>query len=715
MATPYKLVAYINGIKFDPMSVSYSANDGGHASFSVQVPAVPEWDILPERSHCAVFYADPVSNSYRLLTEGEYLGYTKGREATGPRFRSLQFRSTNAVWESVKYASFVGLQPGKDVTEEAQVAAGSGYTVQAASGDGTQSATAFDLARTEIIKFIDDFSNNDTFFAAFIPNFVFGVMQQTPVDAFYYGARKLRNKVFSLQDNEIANVVQGNTFIAMVRDSWAPQNLSAGTSLESIIQAFENICMYKHVSIPSPPLLRLSGSDTGSDNVIAETLFLPHLYSVVPPACNVVFKDQISSIQVGRNFLSEPTRVVTQLTAPVEFGGGLPLFYMSNDVERSANVAVQLSGNANSNPLNKTNFGTKNAGTLVTHDFLTQEEYHRGVVPKFVNFPLQNLQKVSDVSTDDAKNKAVNRFDLYIQSACRHFYEVERGAARSATVLCTFLPYIVPGFPCLIEDDTGSFFGMVAEVNHTMPASGMPQTSLRLTHIREAYVVNGKLRNAMTPVWLNAKFLPENINETYAKLFGVNAAQNGFVTADNGAVKHAAMVPTIRSEKFGTDNKLNAAQQVNMDELATGVIPTPVYSTDGQFLTLSANTVADRIRASADPALAALQFQFRSGTSLSQFIQFHNLQTRRRDSTEDVLDYVFSSSPLPDDLSPDTVDPLFATPRRLIFEGRQAAEDPNNGYGVYRVDTSFGAALTEIRQRSARTIAAAIARRVTIG
>lgn len=728
---PYKVVAFINGVRFYPSGVTYTAQFGGHASFSIQVPAVPEWQILPPRSHCAVFYADPVSNSYRLLTEGEFIGFDKGKSAVGPRYRALLFRTTHAVWDTIQYAGMVGMTSGKDVTQEAQILAASGYEVRTASPEGGGPATSFDLARTDLIKFITDYSDNSTTFSAFLPAFIRAVMQQTPVDAFYNAARHMARKTFALQDKEIASIVNSELFLALIRDSWAPQNLGQGTTLESIIAAFENIAMYAHTPIPSPPLLRMRADNVNQD-IIAETMFVPHLYTVVPPACNVIFRDQVTDIRASENYATQPTRVITQLQAPTELGGGLPYFFVSNDVERSANISNILTNTpsiSESNPANRTN-SVASAGSIVVHDLLTQEEYHRGVIPSIVNFPLQNLQPISPVNEtasaaeqEEQQNEAKARFDLYIQSACRHYYEVRRGASRRASVVCSFLPYVVPGFPCLVEDETGNFYGFISSVTHSLSASGSPQTSLEVTHIREAYVVEGRLRNAMNPAWLNAKFLPENINDTYSKIFGVNAAQAGHVTAD-GTLKHAAMVPTIKLDDFGTTNHLNSTQQTNMDELASTVMPTPRYSQNGAFVGISSGTVADKIRLSPDPRLAALQFQYRAGTSLTQFMQFHNLSGVSDDSTtggqiSPNVDYVFSKEPLPTDLAPEQEgNPLFGTPYHMTFVGRVVTNksdiDPTN-YGVYKLDAVDGKVVTDIRQRAARTIAAAIARRITNG
>lgn len=727
MNLPFKLIAYINGIRFYPAGCNYTSTEGQHAQFTLTVPAVSHWAILPERSHCVVFYTDPVSNSWRMLCEGEFVADSRQKSATGARYRALAFRATHAIFESATYSGMAGLTSGDlghaDAVGQQLTAYASGVEIRTSTENG-KSASEFDLVRNCLIKFITDYSKPGTRISTFLPEFLTAVMQQLPVDAFYAVARRLKDKMFALPDDEIGSVIDASLFTELIRQSWGPNSLTPNTRIEDIIRNIENLVYYQHITVPSPPIYIDSLSHTGFR--IPEMMFIPQLYTVVPPACNVVFRDQITDISGGRNFLSEPTRVITQLEASIVGAGALPLFIMSNDTERSVNVS-EIAGSK----INQTNTQAP-PSTLVMHDFLTLEEYTRGVIPVQIAFPFQNLftrssdAKKSGSTTVDPTNsrKANAKIVNFVSHSTRHFYDVARGAQRRMQVNCTFLPYIVPGFPCLIEDTSGSFWGIVHSVTHTLLATGQPSTTLDISHVRETYIIDGHVRNSYNPLWLNKAFLPSNVNSTYEKIFGNNAPDA--INAGPVLGAHAAMVPDSIITAVGasaTDVPLNADDQINLDAVAAYVIPTPHYTADGRIITAAATvSVAEKIRATNDVQMNCLKFQYRAGVSLTQFAQFHNLKgigatldSNVGGSVSDHPDYVFSKTPPPSDLSDGSADRLFGTPFRMIFAGRQAAIDPTNPYGVYRLQQIGGHDITYFRQQAALTIRAAIDQTISEG
>jgi hypothetical protein len=713
MNVPFKLLSYINGILFYPAGVSYSSTEGEHATFTLTMPAVPHWAILPVRSHCAVFYTDPVSNSWRLLCEGEYIGDVRQRSASGTRYRALAFRSMHALWETTTYAGMCGLAGG-DISQSSRVIASGGVAETVAN-------SSLDLYRQNLDAIMRQYVSAGVVISSFIPNFLAGAMQQTPVDAFYNEARQLNHKQFALPDQEIGKVINVELINRLMRESWNSQSLGPNTSLETIVRSIENLSMYKHVTIPAPPIYRTVDQATRIDQyVIGELLFLPHLYCSVPPACNVIFKDQITNLSGQRNYMSEPTRVVVQLSDKLT-AQNLPLFVMSNDAERA--VSIGTLRNVKGAAENQTNEGAA-PGTLTIHDFLTREEYDRGVTPQFISLPIQSLVTREDEKVKAASDpvKETNKIIDYTSHSARHYYEVARGAQRRVTVNATFLPYLVPGFPCLVEDDDGSFWGMIASISHSLVPSMQPSTTVEVTHVRDAYIVDGTLRNTYNPLWLNKAFLPNAINKTYDDLFGANAPDA--VKAGDSLTPHAAMVPASIITSVGTTQtsiSLNAADQVNLDELAAYVIPIQRYTHDGRFVALdTSNTVASKIRRTDDVQLNCLKFQYRPGTTLTQFAKFHKLAGVRdgADSTVSGLtsandvDYIFSSSPPPTDLAMGTPHLLFGSPVKMKFTGKESllAGSP---YGVYTLESDGNSQVTYIRQQAALTIRDAINQVIT--
>jgi hypothetical protein len=108
MATPFKVVVYINGYRFDPIHVTATFAAGDVCSFQVDVPPVPEWDLLLPRSHGAVFFLDANTGTYRLMCEGEYVGLSRSRNGTGQRTRSLVFRGLHGFMEGTSFFNVFG-------------------------------------------------------------------------------------------------------------------------------------------------------------------------------------------------------------------------------------------------------------------------------------------------------------------------------------------------------------------------------------------------------------------------------------------------------------------------------------------------------------------------------------------------------------------------------------------------------------------------------
>ncbi len=117
MAFHFGVVIYINGVRFDPSSATYSAEEGGEYRFSVDVPAVADWDILPARSHGALFFTDPVTQLWRFMAEGEYVSVSKAKSATGSRQRTLHFRSIFGWWNQAIFTSIMSTTTGQKAPE----------------------------------------------------------------------------------------------------------------------------------------------------------------------------------------------------------------------------------------------------------------------------------------------------------------------------------------------------------------------------------------------------------------------------------------------------------------------------------------------------------------------------------------------------------------------------------------------------------------------
>lgn len=685
MAEHIRTVAYINGVRFFPRAVAFSAQAGSTASFSLDVPAVPHWDMLQPRAHAAVFFEDPVVRQWRLLCEGDYIGYARGKTGDGTMSRSLQFRALHGSWDSIPYAALSSVF-GETATAGREDAIQRLMTARANGFDVIPSAQPqFNVFSLQ--EFVERTTTPGTRISAFIRQFFKACVSQIPAEVFYYNVRRVFDKSYALRDEEI------NTMIDFARIKDVSQNgiqamgINFNSPLRQVVEAYEDLAMYQHLTLPAPPIYSQRGGESDTPFTIPELLFVPHLYNTVPPACNVIFADQCTMDQVNRNFSQEPTRIIGQLVG-VE-GTQIPLYYMANNPEGGLR-AVRTLLNVDMDPRG-----------AVSHELLSREELVRGVRPQVVPVGIHKLGIQGYGETADTPS-----LQHYMDLATRHHYEVERGRMHVVVLNCAFLPYLVPGFPCLIENKQGALHGVISAVSHSITQGGA-STSVTINHIREAYVEEGVDRTPPMPSWLNRSFRPENIAATLAKLLGPNLAGKLLGTENFGA-----MLPKIITKaSFG--GSAFAQELADLDEHAAQVVPVLRYDQSGAASPAYpvGTTIADRLR--TNPVAAQqnmLRYQFRPGTTISQYMAFHALG-----DDSQVSDW--ASDDPPRDLSP-RPNRLFGIPHGLKFIGQQGTLDRQNEeriFGVYELQARGGSYFSDVRQQTARAIQRAIDQQLTRG
>ena len=153
---------------------------------------------------------------------------------------------------------------------------------------------------------------------------------------------------------------------------------------------------------------------------------------------------------------------------------------MSNSVETAWDIS-QFAGGANAS-------FPGHPGQAATHALISSAEMERGIIPQTINFRGEFITSSLPPTDSSAASAAdPNAYEFYLSQASRHHYEVAVGHARNCQLQCTFLPYLIPGFPTLVEEKTGSFHAVVQSVSHTLSNTHPPTTSVTLTHVREAF------------------------------------------------------------------------------------------------------------------------------------------------------------------------------------------------------------------------------------
>lgn len=730
----HKVMCYINGVRIDPITVSVTATRSEFASFAITVPGIPEWDILPPRSHVVVFYADPIAQTWRMLVEGEYIAYQKLKTASGQRQVSLTCRSLHGVFQSATNVSLGSVTYRQEIPSGIQLSAVAKQSSVVANGRRIEPSGQTTLDVPSLPELMQIVSSSSTTASEFFPAMVRYVLSQLPVEAFYMHERFLIEKMFAFKDDAIAKMVDQRR-MGMISNFYAQTRAEENQRLSDLLKTYEDMVMYQHIPLLAPPIyspqeqIDSTASSTrrgdlpdNSTVFIPELLFTPYLYNVIPPSCNVIFSDQIVTLSRTRDFAAEPTRVITKLNAAA--GQDIVKIYMSNDVTDSFDAGTELITNTvGGNPA----FGA-------SHMFLSGEEHMRGVVAETVPIALNSVN-------GETKSPS-STWERYFDQATRHYYAVASGSYRSADLSCVFLPTLVVGVPCLVEDLTGPFHGYVESVTHILSNDVPPQTQVRVSQVRPALWRNGIDVTPPLPIWLNTAYLPSGINGsvqqettqsgrvhgTWAKLLGKNAvdaleAQSYSAMVPDGSIKvgtvASATVPALNPAV--NEGGEYSVQQVNMDELASQVIPIPRYEKDYTFLGTSENTIADRLRAMADPNRAMAAYQWRPGVTLSQYAKFHGLKIIGQGSQ---IDAVNTGSPPEHLFDPSEVDRnptrAFASPLRMLFVGNRPIDEQTKQlklstteYGSYRLERVDGRLYSPVRQKTMLTIKAALDRRIT--
>ncbi len=689
MATNLRTVAYINGVRFFPRSVSVTVAVNSYLSFSLDVVPVAEWQLLPPRSHVVVFFVDPVTNTWRLLCEGEYIGRSRGKDSNGNRTRVLSCRGLFGFTDSATYTTVAG---ARDELAATAVRAWAGGTDVGTSASGPTQLHSVGALLSEAYQ-----ANPAGLFSSFMPSMLQKLAGQANVEAFYFEARRLATKMFAMPDAEIRRLIDFDRLDDVMKNGLATYAFGANTALSTIVSRIEAIANYVHVPLVAPPTFSTkpvrNGTTWSTTPRLPELLFLPLLYDTVPPACNVIFRDQLTSVNDSVDFGSLPTRVVGDLTSQSSMSDtAIPILYMANGV---ASPPADLTKNMR-------------GSHAMSHGILSNEELYLGVQLQYHQLTMERLfpaGKQKDASIAAASAEASSKqLAGYAALATQAAWQVARGQQLRANVTAQFLPYLAPGFTTLVEDGDTPLLGFVDSVTHLLPSGGAPLTTVSLSQVREAYQVVGTTRTAPLSLHMNSAYAPRLIGSTFEQMLGCPAS---VTTARLEGLAKPDAASQILAALLGIED---IEAQVDIDQAVGEVVATPQYSADFASAGLvSDDTEADRLRTMADPKASQYEYQYRAGTSLAQYLNAHDLGQDVPDFDASVLDgsidppeTIFNG---PGDTNVLTSGP-FLTPRQLTFADK---EGPTT-YGIYETGE-----LSMVRAEIALTIADAIARQITDG
>lgn len=668
-----RVVLYINGVRFYPSTVSVAAQRNGFSSFTVTLPSIVEWSVLPRRSHGALFFVDPVTRTWRLLCEGEYSGFGRSKMGDGHRSLSLTFRSLHATWNKTKLFNTVPSQEKEPITNEAADA------VVRALANGVLVDKVAKMGKT-ILSFqqiLDKVTTNSTLVSVGLPAFIETITEQTPVESFYMFARKWNKKYYILEDRTLGETLNMNLLNEVLTNGFRIRTGAHGLPIMALLTKYLQAAMYQMCPILAPPIYTLTSGNSTSRR-IPEILFTPKLAFVVPPASNVIFADQILQQDTSVDYDTLITRLVGEVDSGVAH---IPPWVFTN-----GEINENLLGNLEKE---------KDPTLALSHGFLSREELDAGIVTDYESFLLSKIQPQLRTQLSDQQALIIH----YLGNLNRYTFEERRGNAQVQNLVCEFLPYLLPGFPCTVEDSSGPFTGIIESVSHSLSSDGNAVTSVVISHYRPSYIVAGTNRTPFYPKYLNARFLPAKIDDTYKRLFGTNVR------------KHSAMLPadqiTAQTNTLFKSLVSGELTRCDLDALVGRVVSVPKFTCNYSVATgETESTIADSLRAAGIATHMAMQeYQFRAGTSLYDYCTFHDLDAAYGSESVDE-----GSKEPPSDLAKDNGRQISAANGHLLFGAPAQLElldklDPD--WGMFRPVKDLAAnreAITGDRQEIARMI-----------
>jgi hypothetical protein len=315
-----------------------------------------------------------------------------------------------------------------------------------------------------------------------------------------------------------------------------------------------------------------------ADSRLNMFLFTPDLFMVPPPRCNVLFPDQYLSVNFGRAWMSEITRL--WMFGQTSAGSETSVGYFS------PNVSI-LNG-----PKAKDAAAAAGAGL----SFLMDHEVFSGPIPALESVGDMNVfKKIHQQNLNSTKGKGDKnppdptgalfsgqaRYSPqeHLQRAANYLFFAKRHEGRTMSVEARFSPHLIVGLPMLLLDPvegsrdlqaTGEpgthYVGTIAAIAHHINAQGGASTQIQLmkcrAHNEGVDIFDPKNREGI-----------ERVEGYEKKITTVKKRKRIIGTAAAGAGDQLV-------DKFGDAKTLSPQWIAN----ASGVAPNR-YSKDGELLT----------------------------------------------------------------------------------------------------------------------------------
>lgn len=300
---------------------------------------------------------------------------------------------------------------------------------------------------------------------------------------------------------------------------------SGQTNLAQVVNQLLGAILHEWVSVPAPPYVttRIFSRDafgnvkktphevrvkdergntkvdiydfeTVEDKVVASTIFKPHVYTLAPPTCNVLFPNMYDQLSYQESFMNETTRLQMMPQLPMAIGGrkatqGLFL-QRPTELEVFNSIVRDPARQAPGKRTPDANFGdgAGQAPSFTDFDWTTNEERIRGIVYNFINLaPAPSTLTLGDQGKRQPSGSRKGGIPHYLQNVASYEYYKSKYVARQTGLGGPFNMRPIAGFPLLALDDSAANMNMVAYLDsivHDISADGTATTQYGVKYPR---------------------------------------------------------------------------------------------------------------------------------------------------------------------------------------------------------------------------------------
>lgn len=529
-AASIRVRVYFEGILVENAAASVTVTGGVNQPASAGIELVPTNTIkhIMPGTWVHVFTNDPLDqdadgsdNDFNLLFEGVVVGRGFQREGAG-RSVSVQCMDASVFWMMAKqFWVNISSSNGEGFVDQMMIQTSGGY-----GRWGKLTKTEGYGYMTSKLAHIDDGEED-----RFLDTLISVIDDIGNVNPFYTNARnrmRITDRIIRAPAGGTDKLFQ-MSLLSDYMQSLA--GLSSGqTDLAVVINQILSAIVHEWASIPAPPYVKAEIFDRdvfgnikrirkkvknrgpneksevelrdfvkANDKIIASTIFKPHIYTLSPPTCNILFPNMYDRLIEDESFLDQPTRMSMRPQLPMVDKNIVSQMVMHRPTEVGiflAQIRDEKTGGFKARtPDAKFGDGEGQAPNFSDYDWSTNEERIRGIVYDFINLaPSPSTLTSSDQGKKTSTGQRKGGIPKFLQNIASYEHLKAKFARRNVPPLRgPYNPRVVPGFSILILDDSEANMNMVAyleSVTHSIDADGSAMTSYSIKYPRMIDEVN---------------------------------------------------------------------------------------------------------------------------------------------------------------------------------------------------------------------------------